>query len=227
MRVVPRAQLRQRRDSPLTRIAHASGARRDARPRCAHSHNTSDIRGARGSLSSAYTTPAANTMRPHSESTRPTLRSGSDSSQVIAGRDQQQRQRGQPQRRIRSAPLSQACPGGETTTSPAPAPGGGTGAAGKIADAECARTCRSVPRCRRSPRSPACPRCRRSPCRGPKVPARNRRWGPRRPKCGARFSVMSRKPPHAYSMRASVSCGNTLAMRLRSTRAESNGSRPE
>ena len=43
----------------------------------------------------------------------------------------------------------------------------------------------------------------------PESPCTKYALGASRPKCGARFSVMSTKPPQAYSMRASASCGNT------------------
>ncbi len=70
-----------RRGSPLPALrAVRKTASRAAQ--MASGHNTSERRGARRSLSSAYTTPAANNIMLHSASTSPTLRSGSDNSQV-------------------------------------------------------------------------------------------------------------------------------------------------
>src|SRR5579862_2502976 len=71
---------------------------------------------------------------------------------------------------------------------------------------------------------PAMP-VRAMPC--PEKPCRKYTLGASRPKCGARFSVMSTSPPQAYSMRTSSSCGNTASMRARVALGASKERRPE
>ena len=63
-----------------------------------------------------------------------------------------------------------------------------------------------------------------SPC--PENPCRKYTFGASRPKSGARFSVISTSPPHAYSIFASASCGKTLSMRARVAAGASNCGRP-